>query len=302
MVQTKTAIKTSAASARPAAPVQPACLGAWRLGSLIGQGRLSHVYSAQPIDGDAGEVYAYAVKVLRWPWDTDPRGQILLRREAFVGRRVTSPHVVPVLTAAIDEGPYYTVMPRLDGRTAAEVLCATGPLDLPIALWIARQMADGLAAIHDAGWIHGDIKPANVLVHPSGHATLIDLGFARPIGSFADSPESELLGTPDYLAPEQLVASCRADQRSDLYSLGVALFKLLTGQPASTGQKETPLPGQITHALDVRAVAPHVPLQVARLVRELLSHEPLRRPQTAAEVADRLASLEIASFAERQFE
>jgi serine/threonine-protein kinase len=275
-------------------------MGAWRLGSLIGQGRLSHVYSAQPVDGGVSDAFPYAVKVLRWPWDTDPRGQAMLRREVFVGRRVADPHVVPVLTAALDEGPYYAVMPRLTGQTAADLLSTNGPLDVPIGLWIARQMAQGLAAMHAAGWVHGDVKPANVMVDPSGHATLIDLGFAQPIGNFADAANADLLGTPEYLAPEQLVARCRADQRSDLYSLGVSLFELLTGRRPTTAAAQKSEHLTFADSNDVRKLAPHLPLQVARLLRELLSREPLRRPQSALEVADRLASLEIATFAERQ--
>jgi eukaryotic-like serine/threonine-protein kinase len=299
MVQTKTAIKPSASSARPAAIAQPVRVGPWQLQSLLAEGRTAHVYAADAAGGRAAA--AYALKLLRWPWDTDPRGLAMVGREACLGRQVSSPHVVPVLSASLAEAPFYTLMPRLDGQTAAQLLRAGVSLELPVALWIARQVAEGLCAIHAAGWIHGDVKPANVLVHPSGHATLIDLGFARPLGELVESADNELLGTPAYLAPELLVANCRTDQRSDLYSLGITLFELLAGSPPFTIGSPAELIEQhrTKSPKDLRAAAPNIPALAIRLVRELLSSEPLRRPQTARDVADRLASLEIATFAER---
>ena len=278
---------------------QPVALGAWRLSNLIGQGRTAHVYAASV--GEDLATAAYVVKVLRWPWDTNPRGRRMLRREAHLGHRIANPHVVPVLAASLAEPPYYVVMPRLEGQTVDALLRSVGTLDMPTALWIARQTAEGLAAIHEAGWIHGDVKPSNVMVDWSGHATLIDLGFAQPLGELADADGDEVQGTPAYLAPERLVSTCRADQRSDLYSLGVTLFELLVGHLPFAGAEAPQLIEQQRQGLphDLRTTAPRVPALAMRLVRELLSNEPLRRPQTAREVVDRLANLEIATFAER---
>jgi len=300
MVQTKTVIKTSAAAARRPAVSQPVVLGCWQLLSLIGEGRTAHVYAARTADGAADA--AYAVKVLRWPFDTNPRGLEMLRREAHLGRRISNPHVIPVLAGSIAEAPYYVVMPRLAGQTVAEMLRPGAALDVPVALWIARQAAEGLAAIHDAGWVHGDVKSANIMVDSAGHSTLIDLGFAQAVGALDSAEDSELRGTLGYLAPEQLVANCRADQRSDLFSLGVLLFELLAGRLPYSGSSPEELVELQRSGLpcDLRKFAPHVPGLALRLVRELLSKEPMRRPQTAREVADRLASLEIATFAERQ--
>src|SRR5688572_10911818 len=125
MVQTKTVTKTSAAAARRPAPAEPVSVGPWKLLRLIGEGRTAHVYAARAADcsadaADAGA--AYAVKVLRWPYDVDPRGLEMLRREAHVGRRISSPHVIPVLTASLAEASHYLVMPRLEGQTVSGML------------------------------------------------------------------------------------------------------------------------------------------------------------------------------------
>jgi serine/threonine-protein kinase len=210
------------------------------------------------------------------------------------------------LDASIHDAPYYLVMPLLRGESLAQQI-SRGTVSVPAALWIVRQMAEGLAALHQAGWMHGDVKPANAMIAPSGHVTLIDLGLARHVDRRAAESELELFGTLDYLAPERWRSTSAADIRSDLYSLGIVLFELLTGRrPLSRdeldhwdekGGREAFFPKPLP-SFSIR-VAPRVPLRVARLLRQMLAQEPLRRPQTPSEVVDRLIDLEVNTFADR---
>ncbi len=217
-----------------------------------------------------------------------------------VARCVAHPHVVPVLAAELETPPYYLAMPFLVGHSLADYLKAGGSLDLPVLFWIARQVAEALEALQHGGWMHGDVKPNNLVVSPTGHTTLIDLGFAAPAahsGSIADRP---LVGTLCYMAPELLYSSFGGDSQADVYSLGVVLFEMLTGRLPFDAQDVAELALKHRQQLpgDVRSLVPQVPLRAARLVQQMLAKDPLRRP-TPGELVERLIALEIETFGER---
>ena len=213
---------------------------------------------------------------------------------------MSHPHLVPVLAAQLNEPPYYLAMPLLEGRSLAEQLAARGQLELPLAFWIARQIAEALAALHQAGWSHGDVKPSNIVVSPHGHATLIDLAFARHADEKQSITERPLVGTIHYIAPEVLFSALGGDTPSDIYSLGVTLFEMLTGRLPFDSDEIAELANQHRQELpgNLRVAVPHLPTRAARLAQQMLAKEPLRRP-TAADLVNRLASLEIETFAER---
>jgi len=261
---------------------------------------LTSVFQARPMGNSIDQPASYAVKVLRPEWQDDSRGLATLARATLVGRKVSNPHLVPILAAQLVEPPYYVTMPFLEGVPLNEKLRAQGQLDLPVAFWIARQVAQGLEALHQGGWMHCDVKPGNILVSSRGHATLIDLGFARPLeekGSIADRP---VLGTIQYLAPEMLYSALGGDIRSDVYSLGVTLFEMLTGRVPFDAEDIAELANQHRQELpgDLRSLVPHLPTRAARLAHQMLAKEPLRRP-SLADLVNRLAALEIETFAER---
>jgi len=296
----------SATSVDVAAPLPrtaslPQRVGRWELVALVAEGTLGRVYRARAADASDSGPAPYAVKLLADRWESDPRALEQFFREAQVGRTVADPHVVPVLAAGLRRPPYYLVMPWLEGQTLRRRLAAGVSVPVPEALWIARQTAEGLDGLGRAGWQHGDIQPGNIHVSPQGHVTLLDLGFARRAGQPDPIHRRVVAGTPAYLAPERLTSALAGDVRSDLYSLGAVLYEMLSGRRPFEADSIAALADAHRRArpTPLERLAPHVPGEVASLVGELLAKEPLRRPQTPAELVERLARLEIALFDHR---
>lgn len=194
-------------------------------------------------------------------------------------------------------------MPRIEGCSVGALLehrrreygCLIGAAkSLPQSVWIARQVASALAALHAAGWLHGDVKPENVLVSPQGHATLIDLGLARKLGTRECQGGEVLAGTLAYVAPEAFLPASVLTAESDIYSLGVMLYELLTGQPLF--EELDPTAMALAHLRRVPApvseAALDVPPPLALLVMRMLAKDPLRRP-LASDVVRQLTRLEI---------
>ena len=284
-------------------------IGAWTLLRLVRETQLARVYRVCPAVGPStGD---YALKLLRPDRQASPEAVRCWRREAAAGGQVSHPRLLPVLAAHVAAPPYYLVTPWLEGATVAERLAAGWRPGVAAALWIARQTAEALAALHAAGWMHGDVKPDNVHLSPRGRATLLDLGFARRDGRLAppllETQQTDatldrlLLGTAAYLAPEAAASAAGSDIRADLYSLGVMLFELLAGRlpfdDADAGQLLR------RHCAErpprLRRIAPGVPREVDEFVRGLLAKQPLRRPQTPQDVVRTLTSLEVSAFADR---
>jgi eukaryotic-like serine/threonine-protein kinase len=287
----------------------------WVPVQLAGEGPLGRVYRARPAGGLANRGADYALKTLRPPWEDDPRAISLLRREAVVGRAVSHPHLISVLAASVSVPPYYLVMPWLSGATLERRMKEEGGrrkskarnhpsssfLLPPFTFWIARQVAEALDALSAAGWMHGDVKPSNIFVGPDGHATLLDLGFARRIDRPDPGIERWITGTYHYISPEALSPAMPVDIRSDIYSLGVVIYEMLAGRAPFQGRD----PGELARqhrgcrAPDLRRLVPDVPAEAAALVHAMLAKEPLRRPQTSRELIERLIAVEIATFSDR---
>ncbi len=279
----------------------PTRLGQWELAYLAAEGELACIYRARPAGLPADRPGAYAVKTLRPERQNDPRAIALLLHEALVGRTVSHVHLVPILRARVSRSPRYLVMPWLEGSTLRAVMDRQEPIDVPAALWIARQTAEALDALHAAGWRHGDIKPSNIFLSAEGHVTLIDLGFARRRDEAGSAVDRLVVGTCSYLAPETITSTLRADIRSDIYSLGVVLYELLSGRLpfAGPGLAELAQQHRAATPADLQRLAPYLPPEVTRLVHQMLAKDPLRRAQTPRELVDRLTRLEIATFSER---
>ncbi len=206
--------------------------GRYRLGRVLGAGGMGTVYCASDLVG-GGDV---AVKVIHPERAHDPMIVGYLRAEAKHGSRVRHPNVVTVRDSDASDDPF-VVMELVEGRSLGELLEQTGPLPVQRASSIARQILAGLAAIHDAGYVHGDVKSHNVLVERIGErdaVTLIDLGLMRRLASAPPTGSGYASGTPDYMAPEVIrgETTCAA---SDLYAVGILLYELLTGATPFAG-------------------------------------------------------------------
>jgi serine/threonine-protein kinase len=273
-------------------------MGSWQLVRPIGRGAWTVVYRAKPADSASPGEGDYALKTLALGFEKDRLGMQLLQREAFVARQVQHAHLTTVLASELDAPPYHLVTPFYHGLTLSQSLASGERFPTPHALWIARQVAEALAALHAAGWLHLDVNPANVIVAATGHATLIDLGLARRIEETAAM--RSVVGTPSHMPPEAFQSALKLTPAADAYGLGVMLYQLLVGtlpfedddpMQLAAAHLETPPPS-------LRERLPHVPTRLARLLRRLLSKEPLRRPAMDELIAT-LADFEIETFAER---
>jgi eukaryotic-like serine/threonine-protein kinase len=265
---------------------------------FLGGGPITQVFSARDCQTDA----LRAVKLLRPEWEKQPAGLKLIQREARAGLVVRHPRLVRLLFAHVTSPPYFIVMELLPGESLRQRLRREYRLDPASALWNARQVAEGLAALHRAGFVHGDVKPDNIRLLDDGTSKLIDLGFAhRPGENAVLVKEGYFLGTADYLAPELCSFERDAEPGSDLFSLGATLFEMLSGRlpypPGNT--KQTLRRHQCDPPGDVRRFVPELPGEVARLIDSLLSLNPDRRPSATA-LVQRLIGLEIATLSQRR--
>jgi serine/threonine protein kinase len=273
-------------------------LGTWSLLGLLARGSVADLYLAQAADQSSSNSQRYVVKALRPEW----REHALVRQqfctEAMLGRRVNSPHLPAVLSAETQGDAPYLVLPLIEGQTVAALLRRETSLPFALKLGILRQTAFALAALHDVEYLHGDLKPENLLLSSSGHLTLIDLGSARPIRETGSIWNRPVLGSPAYLAPELFTSTMSGDVRSDLYSLGVIGYELLAERhpyPQATVADYATAAKQ-TRPAAVRQLAPQVPSPIAELIDSLLAKQPSRRPDSTQEVISRLLSAELAAW------
>jgi serine/threonine protein kinase len=208
---------------------------------------------------------------------------------------------VRVLHAHVLTPPYFLVMELLGGESLGRRLRREYRLDVAAAVWVARQTAEALAALHRAGFVHGDVKPDNVRLVDDGTAVLIDLGFShRPGENGPLLRQGYVLGTANYMAPELCRPEPHGDEASDLFSLGVTLFETLTGRlpypPGTVGQ--TFRRHGCDPPADVRQCGADVPRELAQLVGRLMARRPEERPR-AGSVVRQLIALEIAGLRRR---
>lgn len=216
----------------PALPHQPVLTDRYELGELLGRGGMGEVYAGH--DRLLGR--CVAIKLL--PGGTsaspDPELRRRLQSEARAAAAIEHPNVVRVHDLTITDTSIFVVMEYLQGETLRARLRREKVLSTEEAARIAAEVCLALAAAHQAGVIHRDIGPGNIMLCADGSVRVMDFGLARTAGSGVDSTPKIVRGTPAYVSPEQ-VAGDAADARTDLYSLGCTLYRMVTGQPPFTG-------------------------------------------------------------------
>jgi hypothetical protein len=279
------------ADIRPRQPSSlPIQLGRYRVCRALGAGGMGTVYLAD--DPELGR--PVAVKVPQFTGTPEARTVARQRflREARAAAAVRHPHVCPIYDVGEHEGTPYVVMAFIEGRSLAERLRQAGSFADPrAAAALAVQMAEGLAAVHDRGLIHRDLKPANVLLDAAGDAFLSDFGLARWLDD-ADhlTTFGTLLGTPAYMAPEQIDGPRRfgpVTPRTDLYSLGVVLYEMLTGRRPFAAESRLQLLHRIVHdpPAPPRQLQPDLDPALEAVVLNAMARQPQDRYADARELA-----------------
>lgn len=272
-----------------AASLEGQTLGKYTILEPLGSGGMARVYRAYHPKLDR----YVAVKVLRSDLVEDSTFLSRFRQEAQSVAALRHPNIIQVFDFDIDDDEYYMVMELLDGdslHTRLNDYRIRGEI-MPYGemVRILLDVLDGLDYAHSEGMIHRDIKPANILLTKKGQAVLADFGIAQIIGSTQHTVSGALLGTLNYMAPEQgLKGTC--DARSDIYSMGIVFYEMLTQQPPYDA--DTPLAILMKHVNDPlpvpHQVDPNIPVALERVVLKALCKEPDDRYQTAGEMAQSL--------------
>lgn len=241
-------------------------------------------------------------KQLRPEWEADPRARSILENEAAVGHLVQHPLFLQLIDSHLDETPHYAVWAWFDARTLEQLLREYVRLPIASALWIARQCAEGLAALQHAGLTHGDLRTANILVDSStGLVKLTELGSSRRIAHATGLDGNRRAYQPGPLADFESVVSPPHLQGAarDLYSLGAILYQMLAGRMPYEAETPADLVRGChgTLPVDLCKYRPEISLAIAELVSNLLTPQPSRQHLHPADLVNRLMELEVAQLA-----
>ncbi len=270
----------------------PAQVGPYRIGRVLGRGGMGVVY-------DAVHVMLrrrVALKLVRAGDDVDDQ---LLRRFEIEARSMAGldhPNVLRVHEVGTEPGSVYLTMDLVDGGSLADRIGRGGPLAVPEAVRIARQLALGIGHAHGAGVIHRDLKPSNVLLREDGEPVIADFGLAKNLTISTSGPTEpgQLLGTPAYMSPEQVEASGGGsiDPRTDIYAIGICIYEMIAGRPPIEGATPVDIIAAklARDAPSLAAAVPDVPSKIDAIVTRCLARDPNDRYPSANALAEELAA------------
>ena len=262
-------------------PKQGDAVGRWRLGEMLGEGGMGRVFRA--VDSAGSQA---AVKIVRAEFARDKVFRRRFEREAKVAQRVDHPHVVPVIESGEVDGLPFLAQVFISGGSLEDRIKREGKLTLAETVRICTAVASGLDALHQAGLIHRDVKPANILLDDGGTPFICDFGLAKDRDASVLTQAGQALGSMDYMAPEQIRGE-EVSAQSDVYALGCVVFECLAGQPPFAHkqgmrilwahlQEDPP---------DPLAERDDVPADVGWALTRALQKEPEDRPPTATAYA-----------------
>ena len=263
--------------------VERVLVGRYALEALVGSGGMADVYRAK----DQLLERTVAVKILHQQYENDTEFIARFQREAKAAARMTHPNIVNVYDVGVAEGRHYIVMEYVPGRTLKERIKEEGPVPVSEALQIARQIAGALAQAHANNLVHCDIKPHNILVMPDGNVKVADFGIARAVTESTMTYNDNIMGSVHYFSPEQARGTV-ITPKSDVYSLGVVLYEMLSGRipfdgntAVSIARKHLEEEPQPLHVL-----VPGIPPVVEALVTRMMAKDPAQRPDGTTLVQD----------------
>jgi serine/threonine protein kinase len=261
----------------------PEKLGKYKIVEEVGRGGFAAVYKA--VDTTLKRTVALKCLAPHLLWD--PTFVQRFQREAEVAANLDHPNIVTIYEVSQTEGVYFIAMQFLEGRTLSQILEAEGPLPVSRVQAIIEQIASALDYAHARGFVHRDIKPSNIIVADDGRVTLTDFGLVKAGEGTKLSATGVVFGTPEYMSPEQAEGMEDLDARSDVYSLGVAIYEMLTGKVPFGGT--TPLSVMRGHAdrppRRPSEINPDVSPAVEAVLLKALAKKREERYQSAGEIA-----------------
>jgi serine/threonine protein kinase len=281
-----------------AAPQPGDRIGRYRIDSLVTQGGMASVFRGT----DVRTGQPVAIKIPHPQYEADVLFFDRFHREADIGRKLEHPGVVKVLPAE-EDGRVCMVMEWVEGRPLRKILDEEKKLSPERAERIAIRICDALGYIHGHGVVHRDLKPDNIMVDEQDQIKLVDFGIAGEARArrLTFAKFTKAMGTPDYVSPEQ-VKSKRGDARSDIYSLGVMLYEMLTGQVPFGGPNPLTALNQrlLSPPPPPREIDPSIAPQLQEIIFRALERDPVNRYQTARDFAHDLANPEQVGITERE--
>ena len=263
--------------------------GRYELIEPLGRGGMGNVYRA--FDQKIHE--EIAIKFLKPEIAAEKKVLQRFSNELRIARRISHHNVCRMHDLHEEGTTIYITMEYVRGEDLKTLIRRMGTLPIGKTVSIARQVAEGMAEAHKLGVVHRDLKPSNVMIDKEGNAKIMDFGIARSIYAAGMTADGAMIGTPEYMSPEQ-VEGRETDGRSDIYSLGIVLFEMATGRVPFEG--DTPLAVAFKHRTEVppgpRKINPHVPEDLNRLVLRCLEKDRSRRYQTAEEFLEDLTKVE----------
>jgi serine/threonine-protein kinase len=265
--------------------------GRYEIEALLGSGGMGTVYRAR--DQELDEVVA--LKMLQRGRVDEPKMLARFKQEVKLARRVTHKNVARTFDIGEHEGDRFLTMEYIDGEPLSALSARTGPMPLARVVDLACGVCAGLAAAHAAGVVHRDLKPDNVLLAKDGRVVITDFGIARAFTEGGAKTQGAPMGTPAYMAPEQVEGASVIDARADIYALGAMLFELLTGERAWTGESVYQIAALrlVMPPPDPREKRKSVPDAAARVVLKCMARNRDDRYATADEVASALTQLTL---------
>jgi len=256
-------------------------LGRYEVGRLLGAGGMAEVYEGH----DRLLARRVAIKILLSQYAHDPAFLARFRREAQSAASLSHPNIVSVFDTGSEGDTWFIVMEYVDGRTLKDIIRAEGALYWARAAEVAADVAGALAVAHARGIVHRDVKPGNVMLTTEGKVKVMDFGIARATAVPSITQTSAVVGTAQYIAPEQ-AQGLEVDGRTDVYALGCCLYEMVTGQVPFSGP--TPVAIAYRHVREEptppRALNPDVPPPLERVCLKAMAKRPEDRYQTAAEM------------------
>jgi serine/threonine-protein kinase len=255
----------------------------YRIDGLVARSGMASIFRGT----DVRDGRAVAIKIPHAEMEADPVLYDRFKREEEIGKKLSHPGVVRVFNDE-DRSRRYMVLEWVDGRLLRQILNGQKPLPTERAIRITLALCDALGYIHSQGVVHRDLKPENIMIGPDDQVKLIDFGIAANAGSrrLTFAKLTEAMGTPDYISPEQ-VKGKRGDARSDVYSLGIMFYEMLTGKVPFTGPNPFVIMNErlLNDPIPPREVNPEISPELQEIIYRALERDPSKRYPNAHEFA-----------------